>query len=65
MALDEATQKRLKAEWDKLWGEAQVKRGALEGGIRGGVSTERRRDLENEYSAAHKRWWDAVSNFKP
>jgi hypothetical protein len=65
MALDPATQQRLKDEWDRLWNAAKGARDALEGGIRGGVSQERRRQLEDAFGVAHKAWWDAVSNYNP
>ena len=60
--IDPASQKKV---WDDLWADVQTKRGALEGGIRGGVSDERRKALEKDFQDAHRRWWDSVSNYKP
>jgi hypothetical protein len=60
--LDPVAQKNL---WDDLWGDVQKKRGALEGGIRGAVSAERRMQLEKDFQDAHRRWWDSVSNYAP
>jgi hypothetical protein len=59
---DEATQKKL---WDGLWEDVQKKRGALEGGIRGHVSEERRKALEKDFQNAHRAWWDSVTSYKP
>ena len=40
--------------WDELWDDVQKRRHALESGIRGGVSDERRLELEVGFKAAHK-----------
>lgn len=53
----------MKKHWDELWDKVRVRRDALEAGLRGGVSAQRRRELEDDFQAAHRQWWDAVSNF--
>jgi len=49
--------------WDELWNDVQKRRHALESGIRGGVSEERRLQLEVAFQGAYQDWWDTVSNF--
>jgi hypothetical protein len=62
---DRMTDEERRKFWEKLWEDAVTKRHALEAGIRGNVSFARRRQLEDEYQAAHKKWWDAVSGYRP
>ena len=49
--------------WEELWNDVQRRRHALESGIRGAVSDERRMALEAAYKAAEKLWWDSVTRF--
>jgi hypothetical protein len=44
----------------ELWDRAHAAYKALNGGIAGGVSDVRRGQLEEEWKAAHRAWWDAV-----
>jgi len=55
----------LDAAWEHLWEDVEKKRKALEGGVRGSVSNERRKQLEKDFQDAYGRWWRAVSSYKP
>lgn len=52
------------SDWDELWDEVVRRKKAWESGRRGGVSEERESVLRREYEQAHRRWWDAVSNYQ-
>ncbi len=52
----------MKQHWKELWAEVKKYRKALESGIRGGVSEERRTQLEEDFQVAHRAWWESVSN---